>query len=233
MTQHISLNGDWRMTWYDGQRGHVRERVIEAAADLTHTFPAQVPGSIHLDLIRAGLLAEPTVGLNHLAARWVEETIWHYRRTFDAPALAPGERAWLIFERLDLAAVIYLNGVEVGPARQRLLPLPPRCHRALREGENVLVVELEAGLFHAGDRPGDGYGMHIDCRAAQAQLAAQVAVLLRLGLVDPPAQCGHQRRRALEIGVRRAASIGWSPWPTVSDDLRQRRGARRASSSRA
>ena len=54
MTQQISLNGDWRMTWYDGQRGHLRERVIGADADLTHTFPAQVPGSVHLDLIRGG-----------------------------------------------------------------------------------------------------------------------------------------------------------------------------------
>ena len=57
--------------------------------------------------IEAGRHAVPPVG-----CRWVEETVWFYQRTFRAPKLGRGERAWLVFDALDLSAVIFLNGVE-------------------------------------------------------------------------------------------------------------------------
>ena len=90
--------------------------------------------------------------------------IWFYRRAFDAPTLAPGERAWLTFDRLELAAVIYLNGVEVGRHANAFYPCQIDITEQMREGENVLVVGVEAGLFHASERPSEGYGMQYDCK---------------------------------------------------------------------
>jgi beta-mannosidase len=162
MDTHIDLNGVWQLRWNDGQRGGPVSRLLPPDADTSRALEAQVPGSVHLDLIRAGLLAEPTVGLNHLAARWVEETIWHYRRAFVAPALAPGQRAYLTFETLDLAAVIYLNGVEVGTHANAFYPCTLDVTGQLREGENILVVQIESGLYSVADRPGKGYSMQID-----------------------------------------------------------------------
>ena len=97
--------------------------------------------------MRAGLLDDPNRGLNVLKARWVEEMIWFYRRTFTAPALAAGERAWLVFEGLDLAAVVYLNGEEVGRHANAFYPCRIDVTDALRAGENTLLVQLEAGLY--------------------------------------------------------------------------------------
>ncbi|MBQ8752168.1 MAG: hypothetical protein IJZ13_03585, partial [Clostridia bacterium] len=57
-----------------------------------------VPGEVHLDLMKAGLLEDPRVGINVFKARWVEETVWYYRRTFDAPAEALSGRVYLRFE---------------------------------------------------------------------------------------------------------------------------------------
>ncbi|NLS78336.1 MAG: hypothetical protein GXY76_13850 [Chloroflexi bacterium] len=162
MERRIDLNGAWQLRWNDGQRGGPVARLLSPEADTSRALEAQVPGSVHLDLIRAGLLAEPTIGLNHLAARWVEEAIWHYRRAFDAPALAPGQRAYLTFETLDLAAVIYLNGAEVGRHANAFYPCTLDVTGQLGEGENVLVVQIEAGLYSVADRPGKGYGMSID-----------------------------------------------------------------------
>ena len=163
MTERINLNGTWQLTWYDGQRGDQPARVIAADdAQLWHALEAQVPGEVHLDLIRAGLLAEPTTGLNCLHARWVEESMWLYRRTFDAPALMPGQRAFLTFAGLDLAAVITLNGQEIGRHNNAFYPCRLDVTDALRAGQNTLVVSVEGGLFFAGDRPGSGYGMHVD-----------------------------------------------------------------------
>ncbi|MDI7276351.1 MAG: hypothetical protein QME94_10255, partial [Anaerolineae bacterium] len=162
MNKRIDLNGTWSLRWTDGQRGDRLPRALGAYADLLPAIPGQVPGEVHLDLVRAGLLAEPTIGLNCLAARWVEETMWYYRRTFTAPALAAGEHAQLVFECLDLAATIYLNGQEVGRHANAFYPCRIDVSTALREGENTLVVLVEAGLFAAADRPGTGFGMHPD-----------------------------------------------------------------------
>ncbi len=118
--------------------------------------------------------AIPATGLNALSARWVEEMIWFYRRTFDAPALAPGERAWLVFDRLELAAVVWLNGEEVGRHANAFYPCRIDVTDRLHAGENVLLVGVEAGLFHASERPSEGYGMHYDCKLTKRVWLRQV-----------------------------------------------------------
>jgi len=54
-----------------------------------------------------GIIADINLGLNVLAARWVEETLWIYRRHFVAPEIPVDARIWLVF------ACIFLNGVEI------------------------------------------------------------------------------------------------------------------------
>ena len=61
MQRRIDLNGTWQLAWYDGQRGRPRAP-IGGRPDAHSRLPAQVPGAVHLDLTRAGLLGEPTKG---------------------------------------------------------------------------------------------------------------------------------------------------------------------------
>ncbi len=159
MICRIDLNGPWHLRFDDGERGGPVSRMFSLDADLTTALPAQVPGEVHLDLMTAGLLNEPNEGLNVLAARWVEETRWHYRRVFEAPELEPGQRAFLRFGCLDLAATIYLNGREVGRHSNAFYPCVLDVTTALVAGANVLVVDIESGLFAAGDKPSEGYGV--------------------------------------------------------------------------
>ena len=109
----LDLNGTWRARWSDGMRGRA-EYAQRDRVDQARYIDATVPGEIHLDLMKAGIIAEPANGMNVLAARWVEEMIWSYRREFTVPraAMKPGARAWLVFETLDLVADIVLNGKE-------------------------------------------------------------------------------------------------------------------------
>jgi beta-mannosidase len=158
--QTISLAGDWQLRWYDGQRGDTQARILSEQPEMHRALLGRVPGSVHLDLMRAGLLDDPNTGLNVLKARWVEENFWHYRRAFTAPALAEGERAYLYFEALDLVAAVYLNGQEVGRHANAFYPCRLDVTAALRAGENTLLVTLEAGLYHTADRPSAGYGMN-------------------------------------------------------------------------
>ncbi len=159
---HIDLNGTWQLRWTDGQRGDQLPRLLVDEPDLSRAIPAQVPGEVHLDLAAAGLIEEPALGLNSLACRWVEEAKWSYLRTFDAPPLEPGQRAWLVLEGLELQAAVYLNGELVGSHANAFYPCRVEVTGRLRPGVNRVLVQVEAGLFATADRPGQGYGMNPD-----------------------------------------------------------------------
>ncbi|MGW9493834.1 glycoside hydrolase family 2 protein [Streptomyces prasinus] len=82
-------------------------------------LPARVPGCVHVDLLAAGLIPDPCVGLNETEVAWVGRRGWTYTRE-----LAPGEtaaerheRTDLVFDGLDTAAVITLDGDEIGRTR--------------------------------------------------------------------------------------------------------------------
>ena len=159
-----SLNGVWELRWRDGQRGQPRDHLLNRDGEVRRALPARVPGEVHLDLLNAGLIDDPAVGLHCLRARWVEEMSWLYRRSFTVAALDPDERAWLRFEQLDLAAVIFLNGVEIGRHANGFRPLRIEVTDTLRPGENELVVDVEGGLFSVSERPWQGYGNGEDGR---------------------------------------------------------------------
>ena len=152
----IDLNGTWQLAWSDDFRGHAGHMERDCV-DGCFSIDAQVPGEVHLDLERAGLIGDVRVGLNALQARWVEETRWTYRREFTAPPEAVRANAWLVFEGLDLAARIVLNGREVGRHSDAFFPCRVNVSGALREGRNVLVVHLESGLFSVAGKSVQGY----------------------------------------------------------------------------
>lgn len=165
-TTIVDLNGVWELTWHDGERGPARRPGVYDRADVhpRQSFRASVPGEVHLDLMAAGAIGDPVLGTNCLQARWVEEAFWIYRRTFAAPALAAGERAYLRFERLELSAVVRLNGREVGRHANAFLPACFDVTETIRPGENLLVVEVESGVFSASDLPWTGWGVSEMCR---------------------------------------------------------------------
>lgn len=163
----ISLDGIWKLRWNDGQRGDQLSRLLEPEPDLSRALDARVPGEVHLDLLAAGVIEEPGLALNHLAVRWVEEARWGYWRAFDAPALAEGQHAWLVFEELLLDAAIFLNGQQIGTHANGFYPCRIDVSGALRSGRNTLLVVIEAGLFAAADRPGGGYGLSPDSALAK------------------------------------------------------------------
>src|SRR5688572_12388777 len=123
MTRDLSLNGVWDLTWASGQRGRL-EYEANGKQLKSRYLTARVPGEVHDDLLRQGLIPDPYVKGQVLQSRWVEEMLWAYRREFTAPAEARkrSTRAWLVFEGLDLVAKIHLNGELVGEHRNTFYP---------------------------------------------------------------------------------------------------------------
>jgi len=220
----MDLNGTWKIRWADGQRGRM-EFAQRDVADMDKYFDATVPGEIHLDLWRQGVIADPYVGTGVLACRWVEEMLWSYRRAFSAPAdaRATGARAWLVFDQLDLAATIVLNGKEIGKHANVFYPCRVEVTGLLREGDNVLAVHVESGLYDVSDRQGEGYNGSLDQKLHKRQW-----------LRKP--QCQFEwdwSQRLINVGITGPVRLEWTtdavradrlvPLVTMAEDLHSAR----------
>jgi beta-mannosidase len=81
------------------------------APPVSGALPARVPGSIHADLIEAGLLEDITVHGRDDEQLWVSQTPWRYRTTLHRPA-EPFEHAVLVFEGIDTLGRVTVGGRE-------------------------------------------------------------------------------------------------------------------------
>lgn len=118
-------------------------------------FPAVVPGCVHTDLLAAGVIPDPFIGLGEKEVAWVGRREWTYER--ELPAGPSGhEQTDLVFDGLDTVAEITLNGQPLGRVRN--------MHRSYRFDvtglEGPLAVrfvsayaEAEAVRGKVGDRP--------------------------------------------------------------------------------
>ncbi|MFC9226459.1 sugar-binding domain-containing protein [Streptomyces hygroscopicus] len=115
------------------------------------TVRAAVPGSVHLDLMAAGLIPDPYLDRAEEELVWMHRTDWRYRLTFQATAARAGERVDLVFDGLDTVAAITLNGHPVGTTANmhRGYRFDVRPH--LLDGVNELTVDFSSALQYAQD----------------------------------------------------------------------------------
>ena len=75
-------------------------------------FKADVPGNIHVDLLKNELIPDPFLGTNEDSVQWVADSMWCYRLQFDlncAEKVSYDHRQ-LVFDGLDTYAEVFLNG---------------------------------------------------------------------------------------------------------------------------
>jgi beta-mannosidase len=94
----FSLNGAWALTGYSPDKYQ------------TINLPAQVPGQVHVDLLREHKIADPFWRDNADKCQWVEHWDWTYKKYFTLPKDFRGKQLQLQFDGLDTYCDIYLNG---------------------------------------------------------------------------------------------------------------------------
>lgn len=110
-------------------------------------LPAEVPGTVHQDLLRHRLLPAPFYGTNEEKIQWVEEEDWEYKTTFTVTAEQLGRDAALLqLEGLDTYADVYLNGALVLKADNMFVGHCISVKNVLREGENRLHVYFHSPI---------------------------------------------------------------------------------------
>lgn len=114
------------------------------------TVPAAVPGSVHLDLLAAGLIPDPYLDRVEEELVWAHRTDWRYALAFEAGAAGPGERVDLVFEGLDTVATVELDGRVLGSTANMHRGYRFDVRDALRDGGlHHLTVSFRSALEYA------------------------------------------------------------------------------------
>jgi len=156
----IDLSGTWKVTWNEG--GHGPQSLegylsSDPKQDPARFLDVPVPLELHLALQKAGLVEDINYGMNTLKARWVAEKYWLYTKTFTVPEDVLIKKVWLVFDQLDLNAIIVLNGEQVGTHNSAFVPCRIDVTGKLKAGENQLKVAVESGLYGVADKEGADY----------------------------------------------------------------------------
>ena len=103
--------------------------------------PAQVPGSVQLDLLHLGRIPDPFEADNEKRVKWVAEADWEYRSTFSvSPELLAQQHVFLVCDGLDTLAEVRLNGQLVDRTDNMFRPYRWQVKALLGEGENELRI---------------------------------------------------------------------------------------------
>ncbi|WP_166778309.1 glycosyl hydrolase 2 galactose-binding domain-containing protein [Xanthomonas cannabis] len=104
---------------------------------------ATVPGTVLTTLVDRGVYPDPDIGLNNMA---IPESLsrqdWWYRSSFDLPADAQGKRLELLFNGINYAGEIWVNGTQVGRTRGAFARGRFDVSKQLRPGRNVVAVRV-------------------------------------------------------------------------------------------
>ncbi len=108
---------------------------------------AEVPGTVHQDLLRHRLLPDPFYGTNEKLIQWVEHEDWEYRTTFRLTAEQLGkDDALLQFDGLDTYADVYLNDTLVLQAANMFIGYERSVKPHLKLGENRLRIYFHSPI---------------------------------------------------------------------------------------
>lgn len=107
--------------------------------------PAEVPGVVHTDLLAAGLIPDPYLDLNEKALQWIGECDFRYRTSFDH-ATTSHAHVELVFDSLDTAATITLNGTVLGTVENQHRSWRFEVRELLREQGNELVIDFASAV---------------------------------------------------------------------------------------
>ena len=122
---YMTLTGDWQFR----------------RADENRWMPAKVPGCNFLDLMAAGHLQDPFVGMNEKEALWVGKADWVYEKQFVlTQADLQADSVYLRCDMLDTICDVRLNGEKVLEGKNCFLPYRVSVKRCLLVGENTLTV---------------------------------------------------------------------------------------------
>lgn len=105
---------------------------------------AKVPGTIHSDLLRHGLIEDPFFGLNEYKIKWIEEENWIYEATFNITSqdLSDYSNIALRLYGLDTFAEVSINGKVVINSDNMFISHEKEIKDLLVSGDNTIRIHF-------------------------------------------------------------------------------------------
>ncbi|MBL7941939.1 MAG: glycoside hydrolase family 2 protein [Flavobacteriales bacterium] len=135
--------------------GQVQTRAIETGwvfseSGKSQWLEAKVPGYVHLDLYRNGIIPNPVTGTGESACQWVETKDWVYQGfPFDAGDIINEKMITMRFEGLDTYARVFLNDSLVITANNAFVPWQCEVNGILKPKGNVIRIEFQSPVNRA------------------------------------------------------------------------------------
>ena len=141
--EYLSLDGRWTLS--TGSHVDVACPVLPDEG-----IPAEVPGTVHTDLLAAGRIPDPYVRDQEQQQTWVGRTDWVYRRSFHiTPEFLKKDRVELVCEGLDALATLTINGTRVAQTENAFIAHTFDAAPFLSPGENQIEVAFRAPVSAA------------------------------------------------------------------------------------
>lgn len=112
--------------------------------------PAQVPGTIHTDLLLNKRIPDPFFGTNEKQLQWIESENWEYKTTFTLSEKEKNNANCLLqFDGLDTYATVYLNNTKVLEANNMFRTWKVDVKKLLKVGQNELKIVFTSSINKA------------------------------------------------------------------------------------
>jgi beta-mannosidase len=200
------LRTDWTVRAING----------DPSGRVSGTYPAEVPGCVHTDLMAAGVIPDPYLDGNEAVLRWMHEIDWRYATALDPCTVAlekPGtvERVDLVFDGIDT-----IGTVRLGVMRAAVLDARPSTSAVLSSSKGSGSDKIELGRTYNMHRSyrfdisqhlnGQRLELEVDLHSATAYAQAESQ---RLGDLPRPYPAPYNFIRKM------ACSFGWDWGPDL------------------
>ncbi len=107
---------------------------------------AFVPGCVHTDLLKNGLIDEPFYEDNEKALQWIDQVDWCYETTYNVSEDMLEKIMTLTFHGLDTYADIYVNGVLVKKTANMFRVYRLELNEYVVVGKNTLMIIFQSPI---------------------------------------------------------------------------------------
>ena len=138
-------------------------------SNLGEWLAAEVPGTVHTDLLYNKKIEDPYYRTNEKDLQWIDKVNWEYKTSFELDkATLVKENIEMIFYGLDTYADVYLNKTKILSANNMFRTWKVDCKDYLVAGENKLHI-----IFHSPIQTGlvelEKFGLPLPANNDQSQ----------------------------------------------------------------
>ena len=151
----FNLTGEWE---FKANPNSFLPKDIETK--LLNWNKANVPGTVHLDLMANGFIPDPYFETNELNLQWIDKVDWIYRKKFTIdfdPLKSEFDSIKIVFEGLDTIGDVKVNGQYIGSFDNMFVEYTFEVKEILKPGENEIEIYFKSPTF-AGKALESKYG---------------------------------------------------------------------------